>query len=77
MFGTAGATRVPAPSLRDREIDRIAEVVADGPLREAELARRVGANRWGPGRFRSALAEAIDEGRARRVSRTTVGPPTA
>jgi MFS family permease len=76
MVGTAGATRRPHPSLRDREIDRIAEALADGgPMRIPELALRVGARRWGPGRFREALGEAVAEGRARLLSRTTVGPP--
>ncbi|HVV59637.1 MAG TPA: MFS transporter [Gaiellaceae bacterium] len=76
MFGTAGATRRAHPSLRDREIDAIAgAVAAEGrPLRIPELAARVGARRWGPGRFREALREATAEGRVRRTSRTTVGP---
>jgi hypothetical protein len=76
MVGTAGATRRAHPSLRDREIDAIADAVAaEGrPLRLPELAARVGARRWGPGRFREALREAIAEGRVRRASRTTVGP---
>jgi hypothetical protein len=50
-------------------------VAAEGrPLRIPELAARVGARRWGPGRFREALREATAEGRVRRTSRTTVGP---
>jgi hypothetical protein len=39
------------------------------------LARVGGARYWGPGRFRLALGEAIDEGYARRLSRSTFGPP--
>jgi len=41
-----------------------------GPLKgalESELARRVGARYWGPGRFRAALREALDEGTVRRL----------
>jgi MFS family permease len=76
MVGTAGATRRAHPSLRDREIDAIAAALDDGgPMRIRELHTRVGARRWGPGRFDSALATAVREGRARRLSRTTVGPP--
>jgi hypothetical protein len=64
-----------APSLLDREIDTIARVLAEEgqPLRREELARRVGARRWGPGRFQNALAEAIADGRVRRVSRGAFG----
>ncbi|MDX6644584.1 MAG: hypothetical protein QOK40_311, partial [Miltoncostaeaceae bacterium] len=40
-----------------------------------ELARLVGARYWGPGRFTAALREAVDEGRARRLSRATFAPP--
>jgi MFS family permease len=76
MIGTAGATRRAHPSLHDREVDAIASAVADGPLRLPELARRVGARRWGPGRFRSALQSALAEGRVRRVGRGTFGPPS-
>ncbi|MGH3003895.1 MAG: MFS transporter [Gaiellaceae bacterium] len=76
MVGTAGATRQSPPSLLDREVDTIADALADGgPMRVAELAQRLSAARWGPGRFRGALSEAVAEGRIRRLSRTTVGPP--
>jgi MFS family permease len=52
----------------DREIDLVAGVLekAGGPLSREEIAKRVGARRWGPGRFRAAIAEAIAEGRIRR-----------
>jgi MFS family permease len=75
MVGTAGATRRAHPSLHDREVDAIAGALEEGPLRLPELARRVGARRWGPGRFRSAVETAVAEGRARRVGRGTLGPP--
>jgi hypothetical protein len=75
MFGTAGATRSAPETLRDREIDAIANALDGGSMRVAELASRVGARRWGPGRFRTALESAVAEGRVRRLSRTTVGPP--
>ncbi len=77
MIGTAGATRIASPSARDREIDAIARVLSeDGPLRRDQIAQKVGARRWGPGRFQAALVEALDEGRAERISRSTYGPPT-
>ncbi|HET7138367.1 MAG TPA: MFS transporter [Gaiellaceae bacterium] len=76
MVGTAGATRRAHPSLRDREIDAIAAALDEGgPMRIRELETRTRGRRWGPGRFDSALAIAVREGRARRLSRTTVGPP--
>ena len=75
MVGTAVHTRPVAQALLDREIDAIAEVVEQqGPLQREQIAQRVGARRWGPGRFRNALSEAESEGRVRRISRTTYGP---
>ncbi|HET7044330.1 MAG TPA: MFS transporter, partial [Gaiellaceae bacterium] len=76
MIGTAGQSRRPSQTRLDREIDEIAGVLEEnGALRRDELAQRVGARRWGPGRFGNALAEAQHEGRIRRLSRTTYGPP--
>ncbi len=60
----------------DREIAAIAQALDEhGETDRRELARLVGARYWGPGRFPLALREAIDEGRARRVSRSTLAPP--
>jgi hypothetical protein len=60
----------------DHEIESIARALDEhGVTGRADLARLVGARYWGPGRFRRALQEAIDEGRAVRVSRQTLGPP--
>jgi len=75
MLGTAVHSRPVPQTILDREIDAIAAVVEeDGPLQREEIARRIGARRWGPGRFRNALAEAEVEGRIRRISRTIYGP---
>ena len=72
MLGTSFHSRQASQALLDREIDAIADAFGDeGSLSRDELARRVGARRWGPGRFRVALAEAESEGRIRRISRTT------
>ncbi len=46
-----------------------------GELGRQDLARRIGARYWGPGRFRNALREAVAEGAATRVGRDRYGPP--
>jgi MFS family permease len=77
MLGTAVRSRPVSQEILDREIDAIAEIVErDGPLQREEIAKRAGARRWGPGRFRNALSEAEAEGRIRRISRTVYGPGT-
>ncbi len=59
----------------DREIAMVARALREhGETGRGELARLVGARYWGPGRFGAALAEAVAEGRARRMSRTTFAP---
>jgi MFS family permease len=53
----------------DNEIEIVARALEEhGELGREELARRIGARYWGPGRFRAALREAVREGRVRRVS---------
>jgi hypothetical protein len=75
MIGTAIRSRQPSPRLLDREIEAIARALAEnGPMERRELARRVRAGNWGPGRFADALVEAELAGRVRRLSRTTYGP---
>ncbi len=60
----------------DREIAAISRALEEhGPTERRELARLVGARYWGPGRFRGALREAVQEGHARRLSGSTFGPP--
>jgi hypothetical protein len=62
----------------DHEIDAIGRALDEhGLTARTELARLVGARYWGPGRFGGALREAVDEGRARRLSRSTYAPPDA
>jgi hypothetical protein len=78
MAGTAGTpSRLSAAS--DEQIDREIEAIdralrEQGPADRDELARRVRARRWGPGRFGNALREAVEEGRAKRLSRDAYGP---
>jgi MFS family permease len=72
MMGTAGtASRHAAQSDRDLdvEIELIYRALDEhGRCERAELVRIVHGRAWGPGRFRTALREAVDEGRVRRIS---------
>ena len=71
MIGTAYASRRAGEDVLDREVDAIADALRrDGPADRRELARRVRAQRWGPGRFSAALHEAVAEGQVRRSGRT-------
>jgi MFS family permease len=78
MHGTAGtASRYAAQA--DRELDAEIELIytaldEHGQCMRAELSRAVGGPSWGPGRFRAALREAVDEGRVRQVSRDSYAP---
>jgi MFS family permease len=74
--GRLGASRGLTPSAGeidseadlDREIGIIERALEDrGSANRRELARRVGARYWGPGRFRSALREALGEGTVKRL----------
>ena len=59
----------------DREIDTIGRALEEhGETTREELNRLVGGRYWGPGRFRAAVREAVEEGRARPVSRSTLAP---
>jgi MFS family permease len=75
MVGTASRWAPTAEQDSDREIDAITRALDDhGATDRDQLAELVGARYWGPGRFRAALREAVDEGRAQRLSRTTYAP---
>ena len=70
MAGTAGAAdrhaAVSALDL-DREIELLCAILEEhGTCDRAELSRLVDGRSWGPGRFRAALRDAVDEGRIRR-----------
>jgi hypothetical protein len=73
-----GMVSPPPPTAErdlDREIDAIARALDEhGPTNRDDLTQLVGARYWGPGRFRDALREAVEEGRAQRLSRTTFAP---
>jgi MFS family permease len=78
QIGTAGTTSrwaAASDEAMDREIAAI-EGALDGlgPTRRGALAGYAGARHWGPGRFRRALWQAVEEGRAQRLSRGSYGP---
>jgi hypothetical protein len=59
-----------------REVEAIGRAVDEGgPVSRDELFRHVGARRWGPGRFRRALGEAVASRRIRRTGRGRFEPP--
>jgi MFS family permease len=71
MIGTALRSRQSSHAVLDHEIDAIVAAVEQaGSIRREELARRVGARRWGPGRFQQALGEAESERMISRRGRT-------
>jgi MFS family permease len=71
---------IGAPAARDdpwldSEVEMIRWALDEGGEADrAELARRVGARYWGPGRFATALREAVAAGSARRVGRRRFAP---
>lgn len=53
---------------REREIQMIERALEDhGEMRWRDLGSATGCKYWGPGRFRSALRDALGQGRIRRV----------
>jgi MFS family permease len=63
------------PEWIDVEVDRIArEVGKEGEVDTRTLAARLRASRWGPGRYRAELREAIAEGAIVRTGRNRVAP---
>jgi MFS family permease len=78
MLGTAGtASRYAAMAdeYLDREIEALTHDLDEhGPADRDDLAQRVGARSWGPGRFRSALHQAVEEGRATHLPGSSYGP---
>jgi MFS family permease len=78
QIGTAGTTSrwaAASDEALDREVAEIERAVEDqGPTRRRELERSTGGHLWGPGRFRRALQQAVDEGRVRRLSHDSYGP---
>ena len=69
MLGTAVRRPTSVLEMR-REVEAIGRAVDEGgQVSRDELFRTVGARRWGPGRFRRALDEAVAAGRIRRTAR--------
>ena len=76
MVGLSSGDEMAEDKALDHEIEAIGRALEErGATRREELAREVGARYWGPGRFREALREAVEEGRAVRVSGSSFGPP--
>jgi MFS family permease len=75
LVGTSLRRPTPVTELQ-REVEAIGRAVDEGgPVSRDELFRHVGARRWGPGRFRRALGEAVASGRIRRTGRGRFEPP--
>jgi hypothetical protein len=79
MVGTAGTSSRYA-AMADADLDREIEVIAvaldeHGPVAISQLQADLDANGWGPGRFQTALREALQEGRATRQNAERYGPP--
>jgi MFS family permease len=73
----AGLDRSSAapPDVLEAEVDAIAEALERrGPLDRGVLAEAVGARRWGPGRFATALRSAVIKGRVTRTARRRYAP---
>ncbi|MEA2324102.1 MAG: hypothetical protein QOD81_3952 [Solirubrobacteraceae bacterium] len=79
MVGTAGTAsrhRAMSDVELDREVEALARALGErGETDRAELARMVGARWWGPGRFRRALREAVQENRGTARRHHRFGPP--
>ncbi|XRQ10324.1 MFS transporter [Actinomadura welshii] len=77
MLGTASRWSSDADIALDREVNAIAQALNEhGPTTRQELAGLVGARYWGPGRFRSALREAVHEGLAQPQAHNKFAPPS-
>ena len=75
VLAVPAASGRDAPEWLDNEVGIIERALEEhGELGRGELAQRIGARYWGPGRFRNALREALAEGAARRAGRDRYGP---
>ena len=64
------SSRDVPPEVSAKEVQGVIDYVRDlEPVGDVELYRAIGARRWGPGRFRSAVREAIRQGHIRRTRR--------
>jgi MFS family permease len=75
--GWSPTTLASSRPAMDRDLDREVSAIvaalaaADGPMDRRTLAARVGAQRWGAGRFSIALGAATQRGDVRRVGRAS------
>ncbi|AZU01639.1 MFS transporter [Brevibacterium linens] len=64
------SSRDVPPEVSANEVTGIIDYVRDmEPVGEVELYRAIGARRWGPGRFRAAVREAVRQGAVHRNRR--------
>ncbi|MGN6752578.1 MAG: MFS transporter [Intrasporangium sp.] len=71
-----GPNMTPPGTVLDDEIEAITRALRErGPLTREGLFRVLGAQDWGPGRFRSALRQALVEGQAVHLGHNRFGPP--
>ena len=64
------SSRDVPPEVSANEVNGIIDFVRDmEPVGEVELYRAIGARRWGPGRFRAAVREAVRQGAVHRNRR--------
>lgn len=64
------SSRDVPPEVSANEVNGIIDYVRDmEPVGEVELYRAIGARRWGPGRFRAAVREAVRQGAVHRNRR--------
>ena len=64
------SSRDVPPEVSAKEVNGIIDFVRDmEPVGEVELYRAIGARRWGPGRFRAAVREAVRQGAVHRNRR--------
>src|SRR5436190_1697247 len=71
--------RVSEPVDTDEDLGREIGIISraldeNGPANRQTLERLVGGRYWGPGRFRTALREAVGDGDIRRTGRDTFAP---
>ena len=69
-----GEVAEDAKATRRAEVGQLVAALREalpGGLRRGDLARRVGARGWGPGRLAGALRQAVAEGLVHRTGRRT------
>lgn len=75
---SSASTRGEDDSDLEREVEMLQRALEDqGEMPRKELGEVVACKYWGPGRYRSALSEAVDRGAIRKVARGRYGPASS